>query len=98
MSGLANQAITRLTHTWEKLPKAIRKVFAELEALTDPSRNHRRYRVYVGTLKPPVIPYMPLLLKGELFIFKSAKNLKHFEVCFDRTVLKGIFLLISLHK
>jgi hypothetical protein len=64
VSGLANQAITRLTHTWEKLPKAIRKVFAELEALTDPSRNHRRYRVYVGTLKPPVIPYMPLLLKG----------------------------------
>ncbi|MEQ2256231.1 hypothetical protein ILYODFUR_022204 [Ilyodon furcidens] len=30
----------------------------------DPSRNHRSYRLTVTKLEPPIIPFMPLLLKG----------------------------------
>lgn len=42
--GLANQACSRLTQSWDKLPSKFRKLFAEFEALIDPSRNHRAYR------------------------------------------------------
>ena len=62
--GLSNLAVSRLSLTWDKLPSKVRKLFTELEALTDPSRNHRAYRISVGKLQPPVVPFMPLLLKG----------------------------------
>lgn len=42
--GLANQACSRLQQSWDKLPSKFRKLFAEFEALIDPSRNHRAYR------------------------------------------------------
>jgi len=32
--------------------------------MMDPSRNHRVYRLSVGKLRPPMIPFMPLLMKG----------------------------------
>uniref|UniRef100_A0A8C4XMR8 Rap guanine nucleotide exchange factor 4 n=1 Tax=Falco tinnunculus TaxID=100819 RepID=A0A8C4XMR8_FALTI len=32
----------------------------------DPSRNHRAYRLTVAKLDPPIIPFMPLLIKGKL--------------------------------
>lgn len=62
--GLSNQAVSRLSLTWEKLPGKFRKMFTEFELLMDPSRNHRSYRVAVGKLQPPVLPFMPLLIKG----------------------------------
>lgn len=33
-------------------------------SLKDPSRNHRAYRLTVAKLEPPLIPFMPLLIKG----------------------------------
>lgn len=33
-------------------------------SLKDPSRNHRAYRLTVAKLDPPLIPFMPLLIKG----------------------------------
>lgn len=30
----------------------------------DPSRNHRAYRLTVAKMEPPIIPFMPLLIKG----------------------------------
>lgn len=62
--GLSNVAVSRLSLTWEKLPSKSRKLFTELEALTDPGRNHRAYRTAVGKLQSPFIPFMPLILKG----------------------------------
>lgn len=32
----------------------------------DPSRNHRAYRLTAAKLDPPIIPFMPLLIKGNL--------------------------------
>lgn len=42
--GLSNMACSRLSQSWDKLPSKFRKLFAEFEALIDPSRNHRAYR------------------------------------------------------
>lgn len=46
--GLSNIAVSRLTSIWEKLPSKMRRSFAELESLLDPTRNHRAYRSLVA--------------------------------------------------
>ena len=72
--GLSNVAVSRLSLTWEKLPSKLRKTFTDMEALIDPTRNHRAYRLAVGKMQPPVIPFMPLLLKGkETFILVACE-------------------------
>lgn len=40
-------------------------MFADFETLMDPSRNHRVYRLTVAKLSAPIIPFMPLLMKGK---------------------------------
>ncbi|XP_065073351.1 rap guanine nucleotide exchange factor 4 isoform X2 [Ochlerotatus camptorhynchus] len=72
--GLSNMAVSRLNQTWDKLPSKFRKLFSEYEALIDPSRNHRAYRMSVGKLQPPVIPFMPLLLKDMTFAHEGNKT------------------------
>ncbi|XP_017779355.1 PREDICTED: rap guanine nucleotide exchange factor 4 [Nicrophorus vespilloides] len=72
--GLSNVAVSRLSMTWEKLPSKFRKLFTEFESLIDPSRNHRAYRLSVGKLQPPVVPFMPLLLKDMTFTHEGNKT------------------------
>nr|CAD7256430.1 unnamed protein product [Timema shepardi] len=72
--GLSNVAVSRLSLTWEKLPSKFRKTYTEFEALIDPSRNHRAYRISVGKLQPPVVPFMPLLLKDMTFTHEGNKT------------------------
>lgn len=38
--------------------------FSSLE-YQDPCRNHKSYREVISKMKPPVIPFVPLILKGE---------------------------------
>jgi len=64
LMGLSDVAVSRLSTTWDKLPSKSRKQFTEYETLIDPSRNHRAYRITVGKLPSPMIPFMPLLIKG----------------------------------
>ncbi|KAI4544095.1 hypothetical protein MG293_004361 [Ovis ammon polii] len=49
----------------------------------DPSRNHRAYRLTVAKLDPPLIPFMPLLIKDMTFTHEGNKtfidNLVNFE-------------------
>ncbi|CAG0892836.1 unnamed protein product, partial [Darwinula stevensoni] len=92
VGGLGNGAITRLTHTWEKLPAKMRKVYADLEALTDPSRNHRRYRAHLGALQPPVIPFMPLLLKDMTFAHEGNQTFLDGLVNFEKMHLLAVSL------
>lgn len=54
--GLSNVSVSRLTSLWDKLPSKLRRQYAELEALLDPSRNHRAYRMLLSKMHPPVIP------------------------------------------
>ncbi|XP_050305112.1 rap guanine nucleotide exchange factor 4 isoform X3 [Anthonomus grandis grandis] len=72
--GLSNVAVSRLSNTWDKLPSKFRKLYTEFESMIDPSRNHRAYRVSVGKLQPPVVPFMPLLLKDMTFTHEGNKT------------------------
>ncbi|XP_035995200.1 rap guanine nucleotide exchange factor 4 isoform X2 [Fundulus heteroclitus] len=81
--GLSNPAVSRLSQTWEKLPSKFKKFYEEFENLMDPSRNHRAYRLAVAKLDPPVIPFMPLMIKDMTFTHDGNKtfidNLVNFE-------------------
>ncbi|XP_034016644.1 rap guanine nucleotide exchange factor 5 [Thalassophryne amazonica] len=81
--GLNTAAVSRLNQTWEKCPGKFKKVFSELELITDPSLNHKAYREAFKRMKPPKIPFMPLLLKDITFIHEGNKtfhdNLVNFE-------------------
>ncbi|NWS20050.1 RPGFL factor, partial [Pachyramphus minor] len=63
--GLNNAAVSRLRLTWEKLPGKFKNLFRKFENLTDPCRNHKTYREVLAKMKPPLIPFVPLILKGE---------------------------------
>lgn len=81
--GLNTAAVSRLNQTWEKVPGKFKKLLSELELLTDPSMNHKAYRDAFKKMKPPKIPFMPLLLKDITFIHEGNKtfhdNLVNFE-------------------
>ncbi|KFM04268.1 Rap guanine nucleotide exchange factor 3, partial [Aptenodytes forsteri] len=83
MFGVSNTAVSRLAKTWERLPHKIRKLHSALERMLDPSWNHRVYRLAVAKLSPPIIPFVPLLLKDMTFIHEGnrtlAENLINFE-------------------
>uniref|UniRef100_A0A8C4SEY2 Rap guanine nucleotide exchange factor 4 n=1 Tax=Erpetoichthys calabaricus TaxID=27687 RepID=A0A8C4SEY2_ERPCA len=75
--GLSNVAVSRLTQTWEV--RACSLPFIKV----DPSRNHRAYRLTMAKLEPPIIPFMPLLIKDMTFTHEGNKtfidNLVNFE-------------------
>ncbi|KAM3614250.1 uncharacterized protein V6R79_011653 [Siganus canaliculatus] len=81
--GLNAAAVSRLSQTWEKIPGKFKKLFAELETITDPSLNHKAYRDSFKKMKAPKIPFLPLLLKDITFIHEGNKtfhdNLVNFE-------------------
>ncbi|TRY81863.1 hypothetical protein DNTS_005467, partial [Danionella cerebrum] len=72
--GMCNPAVSRLSQTWEKLPSKFKKFYAEFESLLDPSRNHRAYRLTVAKMEPPIIPFMPLLIKDMTFTNEGNKT------------------------
>ncbi|XP_077185402.1 rap guanine nucleotide exchange factor 3 isoform X2 [Paroedura picta] len=83
MFGLGHSSVSRLSRTWEKIPHKTRKLYSTLERMLDPSWNHRVYRLAMAKLAPPIIPFMPLLLKDMTFIHEgnctSVENLVNFE-------------------
>ncbi|KAI2655453.1 Rap guanine nucleotide exchange factor 5 [Labeo rohita] len=74
--GLNSPAVSRLTQTWEKVPGKFRKLFSELESLTDPSLNHKAYRDAFRKMKSPKIPFLPLLLKGNMLSQKDSVEVR----------------------
>jgi len=72
--GLSNMAVARLTQTWERLPNKLKRTFSQFESLIDPSRNHRRYRIFISRMEPPIIPFMPLFLKDMTFAHEGNKT------------------------
>ncbi|XP_038609789.1 rap guanine nucleotide exchange factor-like 1 [Tachyglossus aculeatus] len=74
--GLDNAAVSRLRLTWEKLPGKFKNLFRKFENLTDPCRNHKSYREVISRMKPPVIPFVPLILKDLTFLHQSSKTLQ----------------------
>jgi len=82
--GLGNVAVSRMSQTWERLPSKSRKIFAEFEALIDPSRNHRPYRMAVNKMSPPFILFMPLILKDMTFTHEGNKTYADGLVNFEK--------------
>ncbi|XP_077065310.1 rap guanine nucleotide exchange factor 5b isoform X2 [Siphateles boraxobius] len=82
--GLNSPAVSRLTQTLEKVPGKFRKLFSELESLTDPSLNHKAYRDAFRKMKSPKIPFLPLLLKDITFIHEGNKTFLDNLVNFDK--------------
>ncbi|XP_049905332.1 rap guanine nucleotide exchange factor 4 isoform X1 [Epinephelus moara] len=82
--GLSNPAVCRLTQTWEKLPSKFKKFYGEFENFMDPSRNHRAYRLTVAKLEPPIIPFMPLLIKDMTFTHEGNKTFIDYLVNFEK--------------
>ncbi|KTF87558.1 hypothetical protein cypCar_00031941, partial [Cyprinus carpio] len=80
---LCSPALTVSVSFLQKVPGKFKKLFSELELLTDPSMNHKAYRDAFKKMKPPKIPFMPLLLKDITFIHEGNKtfhdNLVNFE-------------------
>ncbi|CAM4607070.1 unnamed protein product [Leuciscus chuanchicus] len=82
--GLGNPAVCRLSQTWEKLPSKFKKFYGEFENLMDPSRNHRAYRLTMAKLEPPIIPFMPLLIKDMTFTHEGNKTFTDRLVNFEK--------------
>ncbi|XP_053204374.1 rap guanine nucleotide exchange factor 4-like isoform X2 [Panonychus citri] len=72
--GLSNIAVSRLTQTWDRLPAKLKRTFTQYESLIEPSRNHRKYRVYLSQLEAPIIPFTPLILKDMTFCHEGNKT------------------------
>uniref|UniRef100_A0A7E4V9N5 Rap-GAP domain-containing protein n=1 Tax=Panagrellus redivivus TaxID=6233 RepID=A0A7E4V9N5_PANRE len=72
--GLSNTAVSRLSSVWDKLSAKMRRQYAEFETLLDPSRNHRAYRMLIAKMTPPIIPFVPLLLKDLTFMHEGNKT------------------------
>lgn len=91
--GLGNQAVSRLSQTWERLPSKLRRTFEDLENLIDPSRNHKRYRSAVAKLQPPLVSHFLIDLSFVKFSdashFQNIKEVvKLFELISFRHVAK----------
>ncbi|XP_051275872.1 rap guanine nucleotide exchange factor-like 1 [Dicentrarchus labrax] len=82
--GLDNPAVNRLRLTWEGLPGKFRKQFQQFESVADPSRNHKSYRDLITSLRPPLIPFTPLLLKDLTFLHESCKTFHGELVNFEK--------------
>lgn len=57
-----------------------------METVMEPSRNHRAYRLAVSKMKPPIIPFMPLLMKDMTFVHEGNKTNYEGLVNFDKMV------------
>uniref|UniRef100_A0A8D0CIH3 Rap guanine nucleotide exchange factor 4 n=1 Tax=Scleropages formosus TaxID=113540 RepID=A0A8D0CIH3_SCLFO len=96
--GMSNPAVSRLSQTWERLPSKFKKFFAEFESLMDPSRNHRAYRLTVAKLDPPIIPFMPLLIKDMTFTHEGNKTFIDSLVNFEKMVSFAVIVKGCLSK
>uniref|UniRef100_A0A8B9SSM4 Rap guanine nucleotide exchange factor 4 n=1 Tax=Anas platyrhynchos TaxID=8839 RepID=A0A8B9SSM4_ANAPL len=81
--GLSNVAVSRLSLTWE-VSLSYHPILRSLSGISDPSRNHRAYRLTVAKLDPPIIPFMPLLIKDMTFTHEGNKTLTDNLVNFEK--------------
>ena len=68
-----------MKQTWEKVSLRSVRLFQELQALMDPSRNMSKYRTLLNEAVqlPPVIPYIPVVKKDLTFLHLGTLHLKH---------------------
>uniref|UniRef100_A0A8C4E609 Rap guanine nucleotide exchange factor 5 n=1 Tax=Dicentrarchus labrax TaxID=13489 RepID=A0A8C4E609_DICLA len=96
--GLNTAAVGRLSQTWEKIPGKFKKLFSELETVTDPSLNHKAYRDSFKKMKAPKIPFLPLLLKDITFIHEGNKTFHDNLVNFEKLHMIADTVRLIRHK
>lgn len=72
--GLSNVAVSRLTQSWARLHSKLKRIFTQYESLIDSSRNYRRYRMILSKFTPPLIPFVPLLVKDLSVVHEGNKT------------------------
>ena len=73
----------------QELAPKMKRRFDSFDAITDPSRNQKVLRAYQSKLPRPVVPFMPLVMKGEPQISCSLSPLSDVET-------SSIEILVSL--
>ena len=58
LAGLNLTPIQRLKKTWAGIGKVHQKLHADIEKLSDPSKNMQAYRTRISNASPPVIPFL----------------------------------------
>ncbi|KAJ3297414.1 hypothetical protein HDU79_003761 [Rhizoclosmatium sp. JEL0117] len=89
VSGLNLSPVSRLKKTWDGLPEPIKKVYAEIEKLADPSRNMKNYRDLLGKVAPPIVPFLPIYLKDLTFMNDGNPKLVDGLINFDKLRMMG---------
>jgi hypothetical protein len=62
LGGLNLHPIQRLKETWKALPEKYLQTFHNLESLMENRFNYKAYREALKICKPPVLPYLGMLL------------------------------------
>uniref|UniRef100_A0A8C0H8T7 Rap guanine nucleotide exchange factor 3 n=1 Tax=Chelonoidis abingdonii TaxID=106734 RepID=A0A8C0H8T7_CHEAB len=93
--GVRGMLSPALSHT-QRLPHKTRKLHSALERMLDPSWNHRVYRLAIAKLTPPIIPFVPLLLKDMTFIHEGNRTLAENLINFEKMVMPNILFCSPL--
>jgi hypothetical protein len=72
--GLSMGPVSRLTQTWEALPKEKMQSFQKLQKLIDNRKNYSNYRMVLEDAPLPCFPYVGLSLKDLTFIEDGNEN------------------------
>ncbi|KAF7635246.1 hypothetical protein Mgra_00005362 [Meloidogyne graminicola] len=71
--GLISLPTSRLNYIWNKLPKYIYYQYIQLQSFLCPKRGYKNYRILINNLKPPFVPFIPLILKELNFLYERKK-------------------------
>ena len=72
--GLSMGPVSRLTQTWEAVPKEKLTLFQKLQSLIDNRKNYNNYRMVLKDAPLPCFPYVGLALKDLTFIEDGNEN------------------------
>ncbi|KAM5367394.1 hypothetical protein ACJZ2D_010039 [Fusarium nematophilum] len=68
LSGLCHSAIARLHQTWNVVSPKILVILGALQALIEPSHNHKSLRALLKTHEPPCLPFLGIYLTDLAFL------------------------------
>jgi len=76
LSGLNNFGIQRLRNLWDALPDRSHHAFATMEEMFAPVNNFRLYHEALMQRKPPVIPYIGIIMRDFTFMVETPVELQ----------------------
>mmetsp|Transcript_52372 Transcript_52372/g.131582 ORF Transcript_52372/g.131582 Transcript_52372/m.131582 type:complete len:904 (-) Transcript_52372:231-2942(-) len=81
--GLGHAAITRLKHTWEKVPKKVKAHYDALQSQLSFEQNYVKYRQLLSEVVYPAIPYLALFSKDLFAIEENIPTYIKPSACVD---------------